>query len=223
MKKVLLTLAISLFVLQMSAQLRSAYSTARFYKGWFVGLNAGQTLFLAEGNTFNETSVFSFKQNGGYAIRAEIGYNFTPIFSLRGMIANNHYNWPDTRFPDGFDSFKNVSFQSENITLDGMIDLKRMVNKYDYRQNFKIYAFAGIGVAYRNKGNFSTDLISPLVRGGLQASVKLGSDLDLNLIADGNFVADSFNDYKITFPFDMYSSLTLGLTYHMRQVGRNGW
>lgn len=223
MKKAIILFLLILSFLHVSAQLRTGYATSRFYKGWFVGLNAGQTLFLAEGNTFNETSVFSLKQNGGYVIRAEIGYNFTPVFSLRGMIANDHYNWPDVRFPNGLGSYKNVSFTSENITLDAMFDLKRMVNKYNYSQNFKIYAFAGLGVAYRDKVNFSNDLISPVLRGGLQASVKLGSELDLNLIADGNLVSDNFNDFKVTFPFDLYSSLTLGLTYHIRDMGRNRW
>ena len=187
-----------------------------FNPGYYMGVNGGINLYVAEGNNFSHGSAFSFSQNGGSIGRVEIGYDFTTIIGVRGFMGIAQHDWPDIRFlnPDG--SIKVVGFGSEHITADLTVNLSNWWDGYRPTRFVSISVFGGAGLAHRDKADFPSDFISPVGRVGIQGDFPLAKELDLTVIAENNIVGDNFNGYVTGFPFDFYMAFTVGLKYHIR-------
>ena len=217
MKSLIVAILWVCFSCLVSAQI-SKGGTFFFRPGWYVGANAGLNWFLAEGF---KNDLFS-KDIIGWSGGATVGYNFTPIISVRSTLGYATHKWPDTNtadvvFTDPVDSIQ--SFTSQKMTVDLVINFTSRMAYSHYRSPFDLSIFGGAGVARREKANFanySTDFFTPVVHGGLQGDFHLSPDVDLNLIVDANFVNENFNGYKSGLKFDMYASLMVGITYHFR-------
>jgi len=193
-------------------QRSAAHNNSSFQPGWYVGGNLGLNWFIGEGNvTFvNSKNYFSLTKNSGFIGRAEVGYDFCPIFGVRGMAGYTYHNWPDIRYNKA-----TTSFGAEQLTVDLTVNLSNWWAGYKPNRKIDFYAFAGLGLAHRDKASFSSDYYSALVRGGLQGKLHLSPVVDLNVMAEGNFAGDKYNGDKDGFPFDIYTAFTVGITYHI--------
>jgi len=192
--------------------------TVPFRPYWVAGINGGLSLYLAEGNVFTYSKIphiFSLRDNGGSTERVELGYHFTPIFGVRGFLSITQHHWADIRYttPDGLHLLN--AFGSESLTADLMINLSNWWRGFNPNRLFNLSVFAGTGVVHRDKADFSTDNYSLCLRGGLQGDFRINENLKLNLIADGNIVNDNFNAYVVTFPVEIFTAFTVGLSYRL--------
>ena len=97
MKKVIVTILCLGFVFVTYSQKTEKINSGTFQPGWYLGANAGLNWLLAEGNNpFDNKAYFSFDKNKGFIGRAVVGYDFTPVIGLKGMIGYAHHGyWPD--------------------------------------------------------------------------------------------------------------------------------
>lgn len=214
MKKFILTIMLMGFVFIANSQQVLKTNTEPFRPGWNIGVNGGINFYMAEGNNFlnpNQGSYFSLKDNTGLIGRLSLGYDFTKVIGLRGFVGLAGHVWPDILF----DPPLIQRFNAQNATIDLMVNLSNMWDGYDPNRLIDISAFGGVGVAHRNISNFSTEIYSPIGRVGFQGDIRLTNKLDLNVIAETNFVSDNYNDYIVSVPFDIYTAVTVGLTYRL--------
>ena len=220
MKKFIVTLIYLGFVFIANSQQVIKTATDPFRPGWNIGVNGGFNLYFAEGNNFlnpNQGSYFSLPDNSGLIGRLSLGYNFTRTIGLRGMVGFAQHYWPDVlrTNPDG--SFIVESFGSQNLTADVMVNLSNWWDGYNPKRLIDVSIFAGGGVGHRNKANFTTDWITGIGRVGIQGDIRLTDRLDLNLLGELNLVGDNYNDYVVSVPVDIYSAVTVGLTYRLKE------
>ena len=220
MKKFIVTLIYLGFVFNANSQQVIKTATDPFRPGWNIGVNGGFNLYFAEGNNFlnpNQGSYFSLPDNSGLIGRLSLGYNFTRTIGLRGMVGFAQHYWPDVlrTNPDG--SFIVESFGSQNLTADVMVNLSNWWDGYNPKRLIDVSIFAGGGVGHRNKANFTTDWITGIGRVGIQGDIRLTDRLDLNLLGELNLVGDNYNDYVVSVPVDIYSAVTVGLTYRLKE------
>jgi len=219
MRKLIVTAMclIAVFVGTTNAQKKTESISPVFSPGWYIGANGGLNLFMGEGNNFlngilgnNKPYVFNLKDNGAFLGRAVLGYNFTPVIGLRGMLGYVGTSWPNASIP----SYK---FGSENLTADVVFNLSNTNNRYNSNRKFDFSLFVGLGAGYRN--SLVMDNLTPLsgiLRGGLQGDYKLSPALAINLILEGNITTDNYNDLALgPLPFDVFPALTVGLTYRL--------
>lgn len=207
------------FVLAATAREYTNAENYTFRPHWYITASAGISIYVAEGNEFwnpNKVCVLSLKENGGSIARIGAGYNFTPVIGINGLLSYAVLKWPDQRFknPDG--SYKEVVFNAENATIDLTLNLSNWWAGYKTRRFVTFIAFAGVGLAYRDKGNFPAELYSAIVRGGGQTNLRLSPTLDVSCALQGNLVSDQFNGYVVNTPFELHAGLTLGFIYHLR-------
>lgn len=223
MKKYIVIILYIGFVFSAHSQDVLKTNTDTFRPGLNIGVNGGFNLYLAEGNNFlnpKQGSYFSLLDNSGSIGRFSLGYNFTRTIGVRAMLGFAQHYWPDVlrTNPDG--SFIVESFGSQNLTADVMVNLSNWWDGYNSKRLTDVSVFAGGGVGHRDKANFTGDWITGIGRGGIQGDIRLTDKLDLNLIAELNFVGDNYNDYNISVPVDMYSAVTVGLTYNLTSKGK---
>ncbi len=220
MKKVILSILSFVFVLNAYSQSTSGKSTEPFQPGWNISVGAGINLYIAEGNEFwydeGHPTAFSLKENSGFAGRIGVGYTFTPVIGVRGIYAHLQHHWPDMRFtnPDG--SYRDVSFAADNLAADLMVNLSNWWAGYNPNRKIDFSVFGGVGLAYREKDALQSTRVSPILRLGGQVDYKLSRKLDLNLSMQNNFVRDDYNGYVTHTPFELYTAITAGFTYHFR-------
>lgn len=220
MKKVILLLFSFVLVLNVYSQSSAGKSTAPFQPGWNISVGAGINLYIAEGNEFwydeGHPTAFSLKENSGFAGRIGVGYTFTPVIGVRGIYAHLQHHWPDMRFtnPDG--SYRNVSFAADNLAADLMVNLSNWWAGYNPNRKIDFSVFGGLGLAYREKDALQSTRVSPILRLGGQVDYKLSRKLDFNLSMQNNFVRDDYNGYVTHTPFELYTAITAGFTYHFR-------
>lgn len=211
------------FVFSATSQQVLKTNTDTFRPGLNIGVNGGFNHYLAEGNNFlnpNQGSYFSLLDNSGSIGRFALGYNFTRTIGIRAMVGFAQHYWPDIlrTNPDG--SFIVESFGSQNLTADVMVNLSNWWDGYNAKRFIDVSIFAGGGVGHRDKANFTSDWVSGLGRAGMQGDFRITDRLDLNLIGELNFVGDNYNDYIVSVPIDIYSAVTIGLTYNLASEGK---
>lgn len=205
MKKLIVTMLIFVGVsLSLSAQ-----NNEDFNSGWTIGLNGGINAFLGEGNDFIYESdyVVKLKKELGSFARIGLGYNFTPVFTLRGFLGYNKYSW----YEEYTVKPKTTKFTGESLTLDALFNLSNLRN-YNPDRKLNFLLFAGLGGAYQNDNTAEKNLAG-ILRGGLQLDYNFSPSLALNLIAEGNFATDNFNDFTFDVIADAIPAVSLGLTY----------
>jgi hypothetical protein len=216
------------FVFCVNAQESAEVDADPFTPGLYVTGALGMNLYLAESNRFWNNApglptALSINQNGGFVGNVGAGYDFTPVIGVRMLGSILHHRWPDVRTTNADGSFKEVSFNAQNINWDMTVNLSNWWAGYDPDRIVDVVAFAGLGIAHRDKDNFPTDLYSGIVRGGGQIDFHLTRSFDINLGLQCNFVSDNYNGYVTGTSYDIYTGFTTGVTYHFRDDrGLNG-
>lgn len=215
MRKVLFFTFCFFCVFTSSGQHRSAV----FNPFWRVGVNVGTNIYLSEGNDFvspNQQCYFSIGQNASNLGRISVDYAFAPAISVRGMMGVVQHCWSDPRIttPDG--GYKTLSFNALNLGADLMVNLSNWLAGYNPIRTVDLSFFGGVGTYYREKGPFSSSLVSVLLRSGLQTDFRVHPQWNLNLMLDANIVPDTYNDYKSGIPFELYGALSVGASYRFK-------
>ncbi|MDD3320458.1 MAG: OmpA family protein [Paludibacter sp.] len=176
--------------------------TDDFTPGLYIGANGGLNWFFGENNfPLNTTAAFTMDQNIGYLGRLELGYHFTPVYSLRGFLGyrlNNYFNT----------TVNPVS--SENLAFDFLLNLTNLKN-YDPTKKLTFSLFAGLGANYIN--NSPAFSVAGSLRGGLQTDYNISKALALNLIVEGSILTDNYNKVPAGTPIDLEAAVSLGLAY----------
>ena len=197
------------------AQQAKVFSTKIFKPDMYIGANTGLNIYVGEAY---KGYLFSNPLSAiGIIERATIGYNITKVLGVRSFIGYTNHNWPYTDTITHIN--KTSNFSSAHLTIDLTYNLSNRIASYNLNRPLDISLFAGAGVSRSLQADFIADPLSIIVHGGLQADYRLTPFLDLNLTGDLNFVPDNYNGSgnNGTPPFDIYPSLTVGITYHFRK------
>ena len=212
MKNIMFTFCILFSSVLTSAQ---TVDNESLYPEWYVGGNLGVSWLMAEGNDIFSNvpdSRFSLSENGGFMLRAEIGYNISPIWGVRSFIGYTRNHWPNVLYLDR----PIVSFGSEYVTGDLMLNISNLVSGQNLVRTFDFLAFAGTGVLFRNKiTENGAGYMSLIGRVGGQGNFMLNQFIDLKAIFDLNFVGDKYNDLKTGRRVDILPTFSLGIAYYL--------
>lgn len=203
--------AVGLLVFTITAQKTNQTPSAKFKPGWFIGANGGLNWYLAEGNDFlfESTNKFVFLKNIGGQGVVNLGYQFSPVYALRGGLEFDKYNYA-TKSTQGVESSRSINGQKLNV--DFLVNLTNLNKGYDPDRKFTLSAYGGVGASYYG-ANIYTSKIGGALRAGLQGDYYLTRQLALNLIVDGNILTDNSNDAIAALPLDIAGGISAGLTY----------
>ncbi len=212
--------AVGLMVFTITAQKTEQTPVSKFKPGWFVGANGGINWYLAEGNDFlfEKTNKLVFLKNIGLQGALTGGYSFTPVYSLRGGLEFDKYNYA-TKSTLGVESTRPLIGQKLNLDL--LVNLTNLKKGYDSERRFTLSAFGGLGAGYYSK-NVAASKVGIAVRAGLQGDYNLTRQLALNLILDGNILSDNSNDAIAALPIDLSGGVLAGLTYRFPEKTKPG-
>lgn len=198
-----------LFVSVYAQEVKKENSTT-FKPGWYMGANGGLNWFYGENNfPINPAPVVTLTQNIGYLGRLELGYQFTPVYSMRSFLGyrlNNYFNG------------SNYLFSSENLAFDFLFNMTNLTKGYDMNRKLTFSVFAGLGANYIN--NSPIFPVAGSLRVGIQPEYNINSNLALNLIAEINAVTDNYNKVSAGTPIDLEAALSLGLTYRFPESAK---
>ena len=211
MKKVLVVLSTLLFV---SA---SVNAQDKFYPGLYFGVQGGANYV-----TSNNWAISHFKHispNG----QISLGYDFTPVFGLRGSISGPMGYYPTEH------SHLNPFYYGQ-VALDATFDICNIF-KYKEPRFFNPYIFLGAGANYRLAANDQAGSFSPAVRAGLGFDFRLSELVDLSLEFQDNALNNKFNTlddnaifggeiigWKRPFKWDDNFAALIGLKFNIGSV-----
>lgn len=209
MKRLIMSYFLLAAMVTLSAQTKhKSEFTPNFYLGLYGGLNA----LVGENNTPTLTpNTFSFTNNVRWGSALALGYDFTSVFGIRGEIGYAQNKW--------FNFLQNRvdKFWFESLTADLMFNMSNLFWGYNPQRRVDVQLFAGGGIGNTDYiSNVRGDLITGVVRGGIQGIYHLNNNLDLNLELAANGVNDNYNSLKGGMPFDVVSSLMAGVAYHFK-------
>jgi len=210
MKKLFVSCVILMLVtLTMSGQRKS--TDVVFQPGGYVGLYGGISAFMGENNTLLQSpNNFSLKNNCGLVGTLAFGYDFTPILGVRGEVATSHNRWATINKNSVLNKYWFSTF-----TGDFMVNLSNWWAGYNPNRVIDVQAFAGLGVGFTDHLTYSRgNLLTPIVRLGLQGSCHVTKQVDINLDLASNAVSDSYNDAKGGLFFDDVMTAQIGVVYH---------
>ncbi|MCQ2154032.1 MAG: OmpA family protein, partial [Bacteroidales bacterium] len=214
MKKALLILS-SLLVLGFSASAQDV-----FYPGWQFGIKAGAS-YTAGLPSFS-------KLISGPTIAAGAGYQFTPVWTLRGEVsayeAKGGYNV-------GVNDAFIYKFNYVQLNADVVVDLCNIF-KYRATRCVNPYIFAGIGLNTRfNDGAINSAMtnreyiwdktvlgFTGRVGAGIDFRVNQAIAISLELV--DNFHSNKFNAYKEPRALDQLASALLGVKFTFGQANK---
>jgi outer membrane protein OmpA-like peptidoglycan-associated protein/opacity protein-like surface antigen len=204
--------AVGILLFTITAQKSAQSPASKFKPGWFIGANGGMNWYMAEGNDFlfeNTNKLVFFKNIGSQGV-VNLGYNFTPVYALKGGLEFNNYFYA-TESVTG--SSTRNPLKSQKLNFDMMVNLTNLNKGFDPDRKLTLSAFGGMGVGYYSKNTNNNSKIGGALRAGLQGDYNLTQQLALNLIVDGNLLTDNSNDAVIGLPIDVTAGLLAGLTY----------
>ncbi len=213
--------AVGLMLFTITAQKTIQTPASKFKPGWFAGANGGINWYLAEGNDFlfESTNKLVFLKNIGLQGSLNLGYSFNPVYSLRGGLEFDKYNYA-TKTTLGVESSRPINAQKFN--LDMLVNLTNLNKGYDSERRFTLSAFGGLGAGYY-AANVNSSKIGGALRAGLQGDYNLTRQLALNLIIDGNILTDNSNDGGLqALPIDIAGGISAGLTYRFADKKKPG-
>jgi OmpA-OmpF porin, OOP family len=217
MKKIITSgLLLFAFLVAANAQTDKKAVKDQFQPSWNIGVLTGLNWYLAENNTpFQKGNNFSLTKNASPLASFVLGYDFTPIIGFRGQLGWSRYNWRNIKL-------QQLNFWGANLTGDLMVNLSNWWGGYDSKRVFDVQAFAGVGAGYRADGSavFATDLLTPIVRLGLQGNFHVSKQFDINIDVATNAVRDKMNGLATGLFFDDFTSLQFGLTYHFKETAK---
>ena len=185
MKKIVLSIVAAVVALSASAQ-------SSFTPGWNLGLKGGAAY------TAGETV---FKNLVSPSAALDLGYQFTPVFGLRGDLSG----WQAKAYLPAYS--EGYKFNYGQLALDGTFDLRSLFSGYAERV-FNPYALIGVGanLAFNNdeandlaskmpKENYLWDgkKLSPDVRAGIGADFNITRSFALTAEVVTNILTDKFN------------------------------
>lgn len=220
MKKIIMTIAVALMGLGAFAQ-----NANEFYPGMYLQVQGGV------GETAGEAA---FKDLMSPAAALGLGYQFTPVTSLRGVFSG----WQGKgALPSTKDLYK---FGFGQFNLDGVFDICNMFN-YKATRTLNPFVFAGIGANLRFnndeaqavKANFPAEnylwdaaTIGLTGRVGLGMDIRLSDGVALNVEVADNLLSDHFNskvgDAKLLgiSDFDFQLTALAGLKFRFGAAAR---
>lgn len=200
---------VELFFATSTAQKTTQTAITDFKPSWFIGANGGINWYLAEGNDiFDKGSNKITSEKLGSQLNGVLGYNFSSVHALRGMIGYNQFKYNTENV--------NIKIPHAKLNLDYVLNLTNLVKGYDQNRIFTFSLFAGLGGSYIDRNAASSNFGAAL-RGGIQGDFHLTPKLALNVILDQNFLTDNSNDLVANRAFDMNTGLSVGLTYRFQK------
>ena len=149
-----------------------------FYPGWYFGLQGGSNY-----TTSNYWQMGHFKHITPNAA-LNLGYDFTPVFGLRGTLSG-----PVANFPEEKTAHK---FNYGQLGLDATIDIINIF-KYGPKRIVNPYLFVGGAVYDRFKVADVANKIGVGLRGGLGVNFRLSDLVTLGLELQDNMLGNQFN------------------------------
>jgi OmpA-OmpF porin, OOP family len=180
----------------------------KFTPNLYLATYGGLSAFIGENNTpFQSGNDFSFKNNIKWGCAIAVGAEFTPLFGIRGELGYQQNKWE-----------KENKYYLESLTVDGMFNATNLILGFNPQRCYDIQAFIGGGVGIVDDLiSFERgDILTPIVRVGLQGSYHFNKNIDFHLELATNAVTDNYNGLKGGLFFDNVSSLMVGVSYHFR-------
>lgn len=208
MKKVFITLALSISVLTASAQ-EQAIKQYGFWDNWYIQLQGGASYFLGENS---RRADFGDMISPHAAL--SVGKHFSPIFGARLQAAG----W-ESKIPYDYNNLNTYGTKYVQGNLDGLVNLTNLFTTFKGEKFFNLYLLGGVTYMHRfNNDNIGTaHIIAP--RGGLQADFRLSEKFSLNLEANANLLPDRFDGVVSGEPNDVPINALLGITYRLSGKG----
>jgi OmpA-OmpF porin, OOP family len=213
--------AVGILLFTITAQKTEQTPASKFKPGWFIGANGGMNWYMAEGNDFlfeNTNKLVFFKNIGSQGV-VNLGYNFTPVYALKGGLEFNNYFYA-TESVTG--SSTRNPLKSQKLNFDMMVNLTNLNKGFDPDRKLTLSAFGGMGVGYYSKNTNNNSKIGGALRAGLQGDYNLTQQLALNLIVDGNLLTDNSNNQIVALPVDIAAGISAGLTYRFIEKKKPG-
>ena len=202
----------ALLVLSSFLALTFSVNAQQFFPDWYIGIKGGV------GETIGETS---WDQLLSPAAALNIGYQFTPVFGLRGDLSG----WQAKgALPNYGDVYK---FNYAQAALDATFDIASLFGGYKERI-LTPYIFVGAGANYRfnndeanavashfYKDNYLWDggKVSLAGRAGLGFDIRLSDAVAIELEGVANGYSDKFNS-KVGDIFDYQIDALAGLKFN---------
>ena len=201
----------ALLVLSSFLALTFSVNAQQFFPDWYIGIKGGV------GETIGETN---WQKLLSPAAALNIGYQFTPVFGLRGDIAGWQAKGALPLYDDVY------KFNYAQAALDATFDIASLFAGYKERV-VNPYILLGAGANYRFNNDEANALsksfpatnylwdpssISPALRAGLGFNIRLSAAVALNLEGNTSFINDHFNS-KVGSKADFQIKALAGLTF----------
>ena len=184
MKKLILTIAVLLSFLALSAQEKTPFNK------WEIGVNGGVGNFSGEYNK-NLKSTYDWDSQGKFGFGATLKKNFTHVFALEldwnqnNLLGGNNYHGFDP--PYSTQKFRTLTNEYD---LNSVWNVNNLFSKNKFDRKVFLFAKAGVGVThFNNKEGVVTGTKSEFtipVGGGV--GVKLSDKVRLNVGTQWSFV-----------------------------------
>lgn len=199
---------------------------------WFVEVNAGASVGLAEHSTGHSIADM-LAPTFGVTVGKQMSYLFSTRFAIDyarqvGWVADGGVKDLPTIVGDGY-----YPFGMTEVFLDERISLVNLLCRYNERRKMDVQLFLGVGGNYswgidkdtqlweKYGSDFKlerTDHINLAARGGLQMLYKASPSVDVSLQGTYKMIGDSYNGKKHSdkFAMDPVVDVNLGVVIHLQ-------
>ena len=155
-----------------------------FYPGWYLGLQGG--VVYTSSDEWAYAGWDKLKHLNIPNVSLNVGYNFTPVFGLRGSFSGPFGNFPSA------DHWTINRFTYAQAVLDATFDI---CNIFRHRETRLLnpYLFVGAGAFYRFSVAGKDAFFGPTVRLGGGLDIRLSELVDLTLELQDNGMHNKFN------------------------------
>ena len=155
-----------------------------FYPGWYLGIQGGST--STSSNEWGYAGWDKLQHLNLPNVSLDLGYQFTPVFGLRGSLSGPYGNFP------GPDHMSIHQFNYGQLALDATFDICNIFRQKETRF-LSPYVFVGAGAFYRFAVENKDAFLGPLVRLGGGLEFRLNELIDLTLELQDNALHNKFN------------------------------
>lgn len=156
----------------------------RFFPGWYLGIQGG--VMYSSSNEWRYAGWDKLKHLNMPNASLNLGYDFTPVFGLRGSLSGPFGNYP------GPDHESIHRFGYGQLMVDATFDICNMFRQRATRL-FNPYLFVGAGAFYRLAVEGKDAFFGPAVRLGGGLDIRLSELVDLTLELQDNGLHNKFN------------------------------
>ncbi len=156
----------------------------RFFPGWYLGIQGG--VMYTTSNEWRYAGWDKLKHLNMPNASLNVGYDFTPVFGLRGSLSGPFGNYP------GPDHESIHRFGYGQLMVDATFDICNMFREKATRL-FNPYLFVGAGAFYRLAVEGKPAFFGPAVRLGGGLDIRLSELVDLTLELQDNGMHNKFN------------------------------